>query len=66
MGKRWSDVVLVVITPNGLEHGHPDRAIGGDEQQVALTPAEREVHRARQLDLPQQVALGAVHLDAAE
>ena len=44
----------------------PDRGVGGDEQQVALGPAEAEVHGAGQPDLADQLARGVEHLDAGE
>ena len=46
--------------------GGPDRVVRGDEQDVAIRPAEGEVDGARETDLADQVAARVEDLHAAE
>src|ERR1700745_2889598 len=48
------------------EFSDPDRSVGGDEQQVALGPAEAEVHRPGQPDLTDQLTARIEHLNSGE
>src|SRR5688500_17066040 len=47
----------------GIESGSPDRVVRRDEQDVAIRAAEHEVHRARQADLADEVAVAVEDLD---
>ena len=44
--------------PFALEDGGPDGGVGGDEEDVAVGPAEGEVDGAGQADLAEQLAVG--------
>ena len=47
-----------------MKWGGVDRRVSSDEEDVAASAAEAEVHRAGEEDLPEQVTVGREHLNA--